>query len=196
MDVGDFENLKTPVFVSFWRTSAERGVRHRCPLLSEELGVSLATFAVDQLHCLNLGVLKEYVTTVFWTLLDNNIYGIDNRAPASERHALGILRLRHDLFAWYDKRKKEFPDESIYRMQNLTVKMLGTRKSPSLRAKAAETKFLLFFAVGMARAHRGSLPQGQALAGAGEALQKYMETCANHGKRLPPSIIQDTILRL
>jgi hypothetical protein len=160
-------------------------------LINESLGVSLDTIAIDQLHGLNLGVMKEYVTTVFWDLLNNNAFAVDPLRTLNERHVLGVHCLRHELLQWYEDRHKKEPDEPIYAMKALTVKMLGKRTKPSLRAKAAEMKFLLYFATEMSERHKDNMPDGEAMHGAGQALVKYMTICAENGRNLPKRAYQE-----
>ena len=131
------------------------------------------------------------MTVVFWRLLDNNVFDIDPNHNAYERHAMGVLKLRSVLFSWYDQRKRLNPHEDLQAMKELTAKMLGTRMHPKLRSKAAETKGLLFFSVDMLAKFCHRLPFGDALLGAGKALEKYVVTCASHGRNLAPSTIQD-----
>ena len=188
------DQLGNAVRFDIWRVSAEQGVKHRNPLINESLGVTLDTIAIDSLHCVNLGVMKEYVTHVFWELLDSNAFEVDPERTLNERHVLGVHCLRHELFQWYDVRRQENPDEPIYAMKALTVKMLGKRTTPKLRAKAAEMKFLLFFfATEMCERYKDKLTQGEALHGAGQSLVKYMKVCAENGRNLSNRAYQDDI---
>ena len=185
-----------PIALVFWRTANERGVKHRVPLMKASLGVSMGTFAIDQLHVLNLGVFKDYVTFVFWALLTNNVFGLGLMHTPAERISLGVLHLRHVLFAWYTQSALSNPDETIHKMKNLTEKMLGSRAKPKLRVKAAESKSLLFFAADMAEQFKGSIPHGRELAGAGQALAKYMTICNVNGRKLRNSVVQERYSQL
>ena len=188
-DIGALSLIAVPNYVLFWRVSKEEGVKHRNPLFGNRLGVSVSTMAIDQLHCVNLGVLKEFVVAVFWACLLADVLNIG--WWAANRLQTGVLELRKALFSWYDQRSADFPGESIHRMQNLTPKMLGKQSKPSLRTKAAETKFLLYFAVHLCRLHKDNLRVGPAMLGAGEALERYMVLCDTHGRKLSPAIIQE-----
>ena len=190
-DIEQLSSVELPTYVTFWRTGSEEGIKHRNPLFSPTIGVNIHNICVDQLHCLNLGVLKEYAVTVFWELLDRNVFEVDRSKAAGERHKLGVRKLRKKLFDWYKQRHVDNPDERIHEMQNLTWKMLGRRKNKSVRAKAGETKFLLFFKADMAEEYAALINNGDAFAGAGKALVTYMDICATHGRRLPTSAIQE-----
>ena len=48
---------------------------------------------------------------------------------------------------WYQDRHKANPSENLTQLHDLTVKMLGTRDSPALKTKGAETYGILKYLV-------------------------------------------------
>ena len=143
---------------------------------------------MDQLHALNLGVLKEYVLRVLGDCLHTNVFGVDPTLTAPEKLKVGVGRLKSALFIWY---KEDHVDFDVCELQNLTVGMLGTSAAPSLRAKAAETKGLLFFATHLAEKYAAHLSQPDSLLAAGQCLCRYFTICSLHGRRLPRGAVQD-----
>jgi hypothetical protein len=128
-DVSQFEMLtQFPCQVLFWRSSEETRVRHRNPLMSSRLGVGIHSFAIDQLHCLNLGVLQEYCCAAMWLLIESDVWGVGAALGFTDRLVLSVMRLKGEIFAWYDRRRITHRAEVIYPLKELTPEMLGTRK--------------------------------------------------------------------
>eukprot|EP00959_Pyramimonas_sp_CCMP1952_P440834 9229617-Pyramimonas_sp.AAC.1 len=74
-DVDAFDHIKVfPCLVTFWRQHADSRCYHRNPLLDSSIGTSLATFSLDELHCLHLGVFKNWGGLVIWRLIKMDAY--------------------------------------------------------------------------------------------------------------------------
>ena len=58
----------------FWRSSAQTLVRVRNPLFSRRSFVIPSSIAAYELHCLHLGVFADYVNTVFWACIDEDVF--------------------------------------------------------------------------------------------------------------------------
>jgi hypothetical protein len=190
-DVGEFEKLILPCKVQFWRKTAETLARHRNPLMAAHLGIGLGTFAIDQLHVLNLGVYLQYVTDVFWALIRADAWALGPCYTGEEKQQMCALRLRHELWHWYSRRKHTHPHETLHRLQDLTSEMLGIPSKPKLKLKAAECKTTVYFAVDMLQTFVLSVPDGQILLEAGQCLCHYQETLDANGQVLGPGTIQD-----
>ena len=69
------------------------------------------------------------------------------------------------------------------KLNNLTSKMLGSKTKPLLKAKAVETKWLMFFTVSMMHRHpMESDPEYLPLLKAGEALIEYTRIMEDSGR--------------
>ena len=84
------------------------------------------------------------------------------------------MRSGNDLHAWYKKYRVEAGHE-IIQVNDLTVKMLGTNTKRKLKTKAAETRWLIPFALEMLEKHYALLGDCAWLTGAGNALTKFIE---------------------
>ena len=113
-----------------------------------------------------------------------------------ERYRVGIQRLRADLWQWYNvmrKQKKDGKPRHTSELQTLTLKMLGTKADPKLRAKAGQTKDLLGFVVHMLETHLEKLKDhnGKELLEAGKSILVVMDIMNNHGRVLPHEALQE-----
>ncbi len=64
--LSEFDTKPLPFTVCFWRPVRETIVRHRCPLMSASLGISLHTFALDVSHTLYLiGCMRSLLVMSF-----------------------------------------------------------------------------------------------------------------------------------
>jgi hypothetical protein len=115
-----------PVKVLFWRRSLETAYRHRNPLLDASIGITIDLFSIDTLHTWNLGPLQRYCMKCAWTLLDFNVWDI--QGASADRHGMGVLRLRNDLFHYYKSLPQEHR-EKITELENLTDKCWGRAAS-------------------------------------------------------------------
>ena len=143
-DVGDFEQLPTPCTITFWRPSAENISRHDNPMMQEEFGLEpTRALTIDALHALNLGVIKIWCRVAVWLVLTSGIYGDVGTAEESLR--IAVLAFRAALLSWYKTRHSARPSEKLTRVNDFTVKMIGTRNEPTLKTKGAETYGVLLF---------------------------------------------------
>ena len=51
-DTSDFDTKPLPFTCIFWRPGNESLAKHRCPLMDEELGITIETLMIDVLHTL------------------------------------------------------------------------------------------------------------------------------------------------
>ena len=103
-----------------------------------------------------------------------------------ERFALGVLRLRRQLFAWYSEYAARSPIEELTQLTNLTTKMLGSKASPKLKVKGAEAWGMLLFVVEKLvpqYAHR--VPHSDRWLAAGVALVQHMRVMKAEGRVSP-----------
>ena len=183
-----FDDIDTfPIVVLFWRSSQETRARHRNPLFDANIGIGVSRFAIDTLHCLDLGVFKNFCMELFWALLIANAWHIE--APDQEtRDRLSVLRLRSQLFDWY----KRSVSDNKSKLQNLTLKMLGKRTQRRLKTKAAETRVLLKFCVFLCNEHAKVLGSDAKLwKEAAEDLVRFVGIMEEHERNLPQDAIQD-----
>ena len=160
-----------PLLITFWRTSVQKGILHRCPLFAEGLGLSHSSFCLDVLHTLHLGIMNRYVHGVFMRLFAGDAWRLPATTTTGDaRLAMNTARLRADIFEWYVKRAKLYPHEGLTRMQDLTIGMA----SPILKTKGAEAKGLLYFCVDAVEVHQARLQDAALLTAAGSELVKFL----------------------
>ena len=169
-DVAQFDALSDfPANITWWRREHETRVRRRNPVFCEIPGVGLDTIRVDMLHCFYLGVAQDFCAACLWLCITEKIF-VQHKTQ-DETEIVSIMQIRQLLWAWYSVQARENPDEQISRLDDLTVKMLGPRDEPELKAKGAETKCLIPFCVHLLRQHTGALgSKGRMLIRCGEAL--------------------------
>lgn len=116
LDVASFDNPTSwPVRATFWRRSAETRVRRRCVLFDDGLGISLDTVCIDLLHCLWLGPAKDWCCSVFWALIDSNVFGF--AGGVEERHMMSTQHIKNELWAFYSRWATERPGDDLTALQ-------------------------------------------------------------------------------
>ena len=117
----------------------DRGLKPS-PLLSAPC-VSVETFLIDWLHAVDLGVLCDFLGNLFFYVVEHKLHQPNRKARVAALFSL-ILD--------YYKRHPEIENK----FDNLTCEMLrpddSSTKPPKLRAKAAEARGLVGFAVELA----------------------------------------------
>jgi hypothetical protein len=191
LDVGSFEAVALPARTLFWRSSLETLSKHRCPIFSYMLGVSVQIMEIDTLHCLNLGVYMQYATDVVWHLHSCDVFSLAALRTAEERIQLFAMRLRGALFDWYDGRGTEQPPSTLHKLQDFTAEMLGSAAHPKLKLKAAETKTFMQFALYMASRFRNKITFSESLVEGGTCLVRMQHLFDDHGEILPAAAVQD-----
>ena len=58
-DVSNLKYMDMPATIVFWRPSEETVCRHRHPLFSADLGLSIFSLTVDALHALYIGAMNK-----------------------------------------------------------------------------------------------------------------------------------------
>jgi hypothetical protein len=189
-DVGKFEDIPIPSRVAFWRPSNATMAMHRNPVLSGIPGVTVKHIALDTLHCLHLGVFKEFAMAAIWSLLNHDVWSVGG-PDQDARLQLSVQRCRLDLQAWYKAQRRLRPDETLYELQDLTLAMLGTPTKPCLATKGAETGTLIAFCTDAVTAHASKLGDvGPALAAVGSALVALRDVL-----RASPRVMDATTLQ-
>lgn len=186
-DVGEISDLALPVRLTFWRRSAETATRHRNPLFKDPKVASVDLFAVDELHCIHLGIYNFFVAATFSRVVDANIFQVSATNQETKR-TLNVARLRAELMAWYTLRRREHPEEPVYPLQDLPNAMFN---HSTIKSKAAETGSLVPFAVDLLRRFGDKLVRGLELRSAGEALLRYHVVTRNSPRRLTVGQTQD-----
>ena len=146
---------------------------------------------IDILHALHLGVYLQFVTDVIWALLRADAWSVGLRCTMEERVQLSVIRMKDDLFAWYQRVALERPDMHVQQLQDLTIDMLGSNSAPKFKLKAAESKSTLYFVVALLERFVGKLEHGAALLDAGRSLTRFQDILDSHGVHLPAVAKQD-----
>eukprot|EP00971_Amphidinium_carterae_P348378 6490455-Amphidinium_carterae.2 len=184
----DWQSFKTAGHVAsatFWRSSAEQGVRHRNILLDEALGMSLQQMAcLDLMHIFALGIHQVFLMEWFWFLFNKNVLKIE-RNGAEEVRALTLERLEAELFAWYDTQDRG--NTSLTRVSGLDMKAFGTRNAPSFNFKAAETLGILRWSAEYTKTLPASVSGIEEWCSAATGLVNMWSRMREHGLILPES---------
>ena len=192
-DVGAFERLEAPVTVVFWRPDNQSLALHRNPVFDTDLGLTTDALALDCLHILHLGVFQNYCSFALWALLEADAWNV-GAATRDVLIQVGVTRCRHDLFGWYQAQERADPTVRLYKLQDLTVKMLGKPGRCELATKGAETATLLQYVVHAARTHCAKLgDKGPALQLAGESLLTVLNVLRGNGPALTTAANQELV---
>ena len=130
------------------------------------------------------GVFADYVLTVMWSLLLANVYRIGSFRGEEDLVCKGVHHMRAALFEFYSNEKAK-GDRPVYEVKDFRRTSIGTKASPSLRAKGAETGTLLFFAKSLMDKFAHLVTNGGILREAGGALVQYMEITRRYDWRIP-----------
>ena len=172
MDVDKFDELGgpnfTPFICLFWRPAPKNErVYHRFPLICAELGISIETFSVDELHNVHLGIMRVFVGRAIWELLLSNVFGLPDHFNQSDLVSAGLSEFVRQLKDWYptERDRRGLSDKQLTRINKITVGMIGPKSSPTVSTKGAGTKWLFYFTVGMLETHipKLRLPEKQML---------------------------------
>jgi hypothetical protein len=172
-NVGAFELLAVPFIATFWRPCLQTRAKHRNPILMGELGITVASIAIDVLHTLNLGVYKHWVMLVFWYIIDINYYKLNPKLATEEKFQLSVMRLGDDLDKFYKMFEKR-EGHNVTRVNELSCNMLGSQTKRKLKTKAAETRWLIPFCIDLLQNNEAYLGDIEGLLGAGKALETYL----------------------
>ena len=190
-DVAKFEALPLPAKVLFWRAKQETRTKHRCPLFSAALGVTVLILVIDVLHALNLGVYQQYLTDAIWAFIRADAWGVGAALSQDERLQMSAQRLKNDLWEYYAEVARKHPGVHVHQLQDLTWEMLGTWAKPKLKLKAAEGKTTMFFVVALAERFAASVPEGHRILEAGRCLTGMQRVFDDGDAVLTPQEIQD-----
>lgn len=191
-DVAGLDNVCVfPFEAVFWNPTARAGTKHRNPMFDPAIGVTPRTLCVDELHTMHLGVFQDFVSRALWALLDKDVWNSSPGATEEVKRKAGAIHLRHDLFAYYGEEKRTRPDRPCYELQDFSLRSLGTRTKPMLRAKGAESGTLVRFAYKQLLKHWRALDRGAALKTCGKALVAYLNIT-----RLPGNLGEERLRHL
>jgi hypothetical protein len=160
-DVAALEEVKTfPIELTFWRTGVQHRTKHRNPLFDDAIGIGMPQVLVDQLHALNLGVMKLFAQELLWELMWRCVWVDKNGRVQDDWIACNLIIVRGLLSEWQDSYARAHPGHKQTVIQQITPGMVGTPGNRCLALKAAETKYFFLFLCDLLPAHVHSLPQG------------------------------------
>ena len=122
-------------------------------------------------------------------MINANVYGFPSTRTQDEIQQMSILHLRSDLFLWYSTQKA-----GITKLEDLSVGMLGTKDSPKLATKAAETKHLCPFCVDLLQRFQDKVPRGAVLLELGLCVLKLIDLMDESPVRVEPGVWQEPCL--
>ena len=138
-DYRDLDDIETPATLTFFDTQGDHGLNFICPLFAVE-GFSIESLALDVMHCLDLGIAQLVIGRVLRMLISGNAVRSTARRRAF-RDQENLKMIRRKMKKFYKERPRDRGTKT--EIGKMTMAMLGTRKSPRLKAKAAETRNLL-----------------------------------------------------
>ena len=104
---------------------------------------------------------------------------------------IAVLRLRKDLWAWYEEYHASH-DDTLTKLAELVPTMLGSERKPALKTKACETWGLVLFLRATCDKYSGALGSELArLKSAAQCLIDYMAVLKNSGAALAERSLQD-----
>jgi hypothetical protein len=114
-----------------------------------------------------------------------------NRGTADEALELSCLAIKHELKSFYQKYRREHPQEKLTQIGSFNKKLLGDTAEPKLKTKGAETwgfcLYLLSKMAGITRLLDSSLTK---MYKAGLALEALIRLWRPHGRHLPTHVVQ------
>lgn len=149
------------------------------------------TLTADALHTFNLGVVQAYCKVAIWRVLD----GVQWRGPltnAEERLGAALVCLKSDLRAFYRRHGQEHPTEHLTMVNDISMKMVGTRSSPVLHMSAAESYgFALYLADALGRFRASVGQDAEVLREAGVCLARVQRLSRTTFGKVPPAVLQE-----
>ena len=172
-DIAGFEMLPLPATVLFWRPSRETFAKHRNPLFSPELGISVQSLRVDTLHTLYLGVFQLHCAAVVHALAAADVWQTARTGCANlpERLQTSALHLTHEVHAWVRSQGRG----DLTEIPEIGPRHLGSAARPDCKLKGAQTKTLLLFLHDFLPKHAASLPHGADMMEASGYLVGHMD---------------------
>ena len=130
-----------PVRIVCWRPSITCLATKRNQIFNEHDGITILILVIDILHGLHLGVMQRIARTFLWRLIVASPWGV--QGTEEETLAGCVLHIKDGLASWYSQQgeaswRGEGRGEEITVVSDLTLKMMGTRSIPQLKAKAME----------------------------------------------------------
>ena len=148
-------NLQNPATCVFWRKSQESLVRHRNPMLRQDLGTDVASAcAGDWLHTYSLGVLYKWNGFIVWRLVLGNCWGVATSNPKAQAKA-SLQKLSAEFFQWI--RSEERAGRQPTRIQKFKLGMIGKQKNPSMKLYGSQSNTFMKFTGVLLKRHEESL---------------------------------------
>lgn len=193
LDVAEFDSILTfPTRALFWRRDAETRVQFRNQLWDPDgLGISIGSLAIDTLHTVYLGPVVVFLSFALWLLVDSDFWGLGRNKSKDSRWQANLQHLRTQMRKYYSDRRRAQPQRPVTEVEDLTVNILGGKKGALANFKAAESKRLLPFVLGVLRVVP-RLDDGlrAQLVGAGEALVEFSRCIDDSPMIMQPGVIQ------
>jgi hypothetical protein len=175
--------------VVFWRSSREVVARHRNPLFTKELGMSInRSLTVDVLHAVYLGVLNVFCKHTLWVFLASNVWG--GLGTFEEALQVRLVVFKSKLHRWYKKRAEEQPLEVLTRVSDITRKMVGDNSERKFKFKGAESWGVFLFLMYELRIHRRVLAGGDKLLAAAESFATMLKIFEDSGVNIAPADLE------
>jgi hypothetical protein len=110
LDVASFDTATLPVTVRFFVYNKDSRLTNVTPLY-EIPNLTADRICVDLLHSWHLGGVSEFVGEVLWFVVHSGVYTKHARiTSATDAHKVSLIRLKADLWAYYQRRTERDPD--------------------------------------------------------------------------------------
>ena len=196
IDLYELDSLPLPFTVYFLRQQQSSCITSVSLMWNvpgvHNLGIDhlVITYIADcTLHTLDLGVAQRYCGHAIRCALRNNVHNIE-RDSLKDRMAIGAMRVRRDLKAYYKKVDEvavRLGERRVNRIKCFTLKKLGPNlDTPVLLGKGAQSRALVRFCADLLHEHCEKVgTEGKYLVSAGRALQEYYEILKNEARLMP-----------
>ena len=141
-DVFGYADVQLPTRWCFWRESCETLTTRRNPLFDATLGLTVSSYAVDELHTNALGVFGFVAVVVMQRVVRSPRWSHCG-ADAHSSQEIAVQHMNTVLHKWYEEERRRGAAHAEIDM--LTPGMLGTEQRPVLKAKGGEAMALFKF---------------------------------------------------
>ena len=151
------------------------------------------TMTYDALHLLYLGVFQTWGKHALWMILRSPIW-VAHETTREEHLSLTIVNFRAALQNFYKARAATHPGEDLTRINDITLKMIGTSARPNFRFSGGETWGLLLFMLHVLRQHDGAIGgNARRVLEAGDLLETYLNLARSQPMNIPRDVLQEQL---
>ena len=130
----------TPTTMSLATTDRTTQFRRQNNITTSRSNGTHSFHNVPTSHCMHLGVFQSLITHAMWQLIDVYVWDVGEMLPTRDLHPRQRLRSSSRLISGTRKKEKlRGPMHPLHVLHDFSIRTMGTRSSPVLRAKAAQS---------------------------------------------------------